>query len=68
MKEMGGWTLVIMETGLEAYGLKIFTNVLGWTKERFDAFLESVKEDIRNREFHMYSYSHVVYARKPLEE
>jgi hypothetical protein len=67
MKEMGQWTLVIMESGLEAYGLKIFTKVLGWEKEKFMNFLEGVKEDIRNKECHMYSYSHIVYARKPLE-
>lgn len=68
MKEMGQWTLVIMESGLEAYGLKIFTHVLGWDKKRFDEFLEKVKNDIRNRQYHTYSYSYVVYARKPLED
>ena len=64
---MGQWTLAIMESGLEAYGLKIFTHVLGWEKDKFMSFVEGVKDDIRNKDFHMYSYSHIVYARKPLD-
>lgn len=51
--------------GLDAIGLPIFTNVLGWTKEEHDTLMEKAKVDLRSPDIHSYVEFYVVYGRKP---
>jgi hypothetical protein len=38
--------------GLEAFSLRLFTKVLGWTSERVLVHTSKVKEDLKNSRIH----------------
>lgn len=49
---MGSWNLVQIEEGLEAFSLRLFTQVLGWKAEDVYQLLANVRKDIRNPKIH----------------
>ncbi len=42
-----------------------FTRILGWEKERLDAFLMDVRRDLGDRRVHAYTTVYFVSGRKP---
>ena len=51
-KTVGSWNLVQIEEGLEAFSLRLFTSVLGWSAEDVQVLLANVRKDIRNPKIH----------------
>ena len=50
---MGSRNLVQIEEGLEAFTLRLFTQVLGWTTEDVHVLLSKVRKDVRNPKIHI---------------
>ncbi|KAI4235988.1 MAG: hypothetical protein LQ349_002822 [Xanthoria aureola] len=51
-KTVGAWNLVQIEDGLEAFTLRLFTQVLGWKSEEVHVLLANVRKDLRNPKIH----------------
>lgn len=51
-KTVGSWNLVQIEAGLEAFSLRLFTQLLGWTTEDVQTLLANVRKDLRNPKIH----------------
>ncbi|GKT52086.1 putative methyltransferase tdiE [Colletotrichum spaethianum] len=64
-KECGLINLIQILDGLEGFTLRLFTGVLGWTKEEVLVFLAEVRRELKSQVFHAYLELHVVYAQKP---
>ncbi|KAK1599180.1 methyltransferase domain-containing protein [Colletotrichum navitas] len=64
-KECGLINLIQILDGLEGFTLRMFTSVLGWTKEEVFVLLAHVRRELKSRAFHAYFNFHVVYAQKP---
>ncbi|EFQ24904.1 methyltransferase domain-containing protein [Colletotrichum graminicola] len=64
-KECGLINLMQTLEGLEGFTLRMFTSVLGWTKEEVIVLLAEVRRELKTRTFHAYFDFHVVYAQKP---
>ncbi|GJC86677.1 putative methyltransferase tdiE [Colletotrichum liriopes] len=64
-KECGLINLMQILDGLEAFTLRLFTGVLGWTKEEVFVLLAEVRRELKSRAFHAHLEFHVVYAQKP---
>ncbi|KAI5820500.1 S-adenosyl-L-methionine-dependent methyltransferase [Pyronema omphalodes] len=64
-KRIGALTMMMCESGCEAYGMAPFTRVLGMEKDEAAKVCREAVEAIRNRGTHVYSYYHVAYGRKP---
>ncbi|KAF2753913.1 S-adenosyl-L-methionine-dependent methyltransferase [Pseudovirgaria hyperparasitica] len=54
LKELGKWSLVNLNEGMDGFTLAIFTRVLGWTKPEVDVLCAQVRADLRNRSIHAY--------------
>ncbi|KAF8245519.1 S-adenosyl-L-methionine-dependent methyltransferase [Wilcoxina mikolae CBS 423.85] len=67
MKQIGAMVMLMSETGLEAYCMALFTMVLEMSSEKAMESCRGSMAAIRNKNYHMYSYYHVVYGRKPAE-
>ncbi|KAL7268303.1 hypothetical protein RUND412_009076 [Rhizina undulata] len=52
--------------GVDGVSLALFTRVIGWEKEKFDAYMKNVHADLANPNIHMYSKFYRVWGRKPL--
>jgi len=65
LKEMGSYALLNCETAFEAYGLALFTRVLGMSQEEAMEVVTGADKDARNRKVHAYSKQHIWWARKP---
>ncbi|KAL7273375.1 hypothetical protein RUND412_003776 [Rhizina undulata] len=52
--------------GAESFTLALFMRILGWEKERLDAYLVNIYKDFRNPKYHVYSKFYCTYGRKPL--
>ena len=46
MKEIGEWNLLNMLDGLDGFTFRLWTNVLGWSMEEVESFLENVRKDL----------------------
>jgi hypothetical protein len=55
MKELGRYMQVQMLDAVESYGLAPLTRVLGWDGTRVQVLIAGVRQDLRNRNYHMYS-------------
>ncbi|TDZ47428.1 Secondary metabolism regulator LAE1 [Colletotrichum trifolii] len=64
-KDIGMLNLVQLLEGLEAFSLKVFCDVLGWTKEATMVMLASVRNELKENAFNGIFDHHVVYAQKP---
>ncbi|KAL9630712.1 MAG: hypothetical protein Q9164_006282 [Protoblastenia rupestris] len=51
-KTIGSWNLVQIEDGLEAFTLRLFTQMLGWKTEEVQVLLANVRKDIRDPKIH----------------
>ncbi|KAH8168858.1 methyltransferase domain-containing protein [Sarocladium implicatum] len=67
MKEIGNFNFMMLDTSLEGLGLHVLTNVMGWEYAQTQVFLARVREAMRNKSYHSYSYWANAYAQKPLE-
>ena len=56
MKEAGRWVLEACETGAEAYGLALFTRVLGMSEKEAKKLINDFVEVTGDRKVHMYGY------------
>ncbi|KAJ4289331.1 hypothetical protein N0V88_007082 [Collariella sp. IMI 366227] len=64
LKEVGRFNLMQMLSGLEAFSLRLYTDVLGWEKEEVMVMLAKVRGELRDSRIHaMYNF-HVVYGQK----
>ena len=64
-KEIGRCERLHMLDAVEPYSLALFTRTLGWTLEDTQELLNHVREDFADPKYHLYSYFHFVYGRKP---
>jgi len=54
-KELGRYMQVQMLDAVESYGLAPLTRILGWDTTRVQVLIAGVRQDLRTREYHMYS-------------
>lgn len=54
MKEIGYWVLVNTETSFEAYGLALFTRILGMSGEEARDLCTHAHRDCNNKHIHVY--------------
>ncbi|KAI4196717.1 MAG: hypothetical protein LQ350_006363 [Teloschistes chrysophthalmus] len=52
LKTVGSWNLIQIEEGLEAFTLRLFTQVLGWQQEEVQVLLANVRKDLRDPKIH----------------
>ncbi|KAK2018692.1 methyltransferase domain-containing protein [Colletotrichum eremochloae] len=64
-KEIGMCNLIQILDGLEAFSLRLFCGVLGWTKDEVLLMLALVRKELKAGVFHARFDLHVVYAQKP---
>ncbi|OHE94360.1 methyltransferase domain-containing protein [Colletotrichum orchidophilum] len=64
-KEIGMMNLIQMLDGLEAFSLRTFCGVHGWTREEVLVLLSQVRKELKTGSFHAHTAIHVVYAQKP---
>lgn len=55
LKDIGYWTLMNSETSFEAYGLALFTRVLGMSGEEARAMCLRAQRDLKNKNIHVYN-------------
>lgn len=65
LRQLGQWTQLGFDIGLEGYALAPFTRVLGWNTNEVHVFMAQVRQAIRDRNTHSYHDIRVVYAQKP---
>ncbi|EQB56140.1 methyltransferase domain-containing protein [Colletotrichum gloeosporioides Cg-14] len=65
LRELGHMNMVQTLDGLEAYNLRLYTSVLGWTKEEAQILFAHVRNEMRTNTFHAYINYHVVYGQVP---
>ncbi|CAL8574501.1 hypothetical protein XPA_000459 [Xanthoria parietina] len=66
-KTVGAWNLVQIEDGLEAFTLRLFTQVLGWKSDEVQVLLANVRKDLRNPKIHAQFDFFVAYGQKPMD-
>ncbi|TDZ18530.1 Secondary metabolism regulator LAE1 [Colletotrichum orbiculare MAFF 240422] len=67
-KDLGMIQLIQLLEGMEAFTLRLFCDVLGWTREECLVMLSTVRNELKSNEFHAQMDLHVVYARKPVSK
>ncbi|KAI3558369.1 TAM domain methyltransferase [Colletotrichum abscissum] len=67
-KDLGMCNLAQTLEGLDAFTLKLFIGVLGWTREEVMVLLAQVRQELKSGAFHAYLNYHVVYGQKIEEE
>jgi hypothetical protein len=55
LKEIGKWFQLSAESGFEAYGLALFTRVLGMDLEEFQRLVADCKAEVRGKRVHSYT-------------
>jgi len=65
LKEIGKWFQLSADSGFEAYGLALFTRVLGMKLEEFHRLVADCKAEVRGKKVHAYSKMWFVYGQKP---
>ncbi|KAJ5087970.1 hypothetical protein N7456_011586 [Penicillium angulare] len=66
LKEIGKYQALQVNQAVEAYGLRLCTQVLGWGEDPSKIFQAMVKKQLRETSLHAYVKEVVVYGRKPL--
>ncbi|RPB11846.1 S-adenosyl-L-methionine-dependent methyltransferase [Morchella conica CCBAS932] len=66
-KEIGAYILLSTETGFEAFGIKLFTQVLGMGVDEAGALITAAQKQATNKRVHVYGKHHLYYAQKPLD-
>ncbi|KAF7550351.1 hypothetical protein G7Z17_g5775 [Cylindrodendrum hubeiense] len=67
LKIWGTWCRAFLADGLEGFGLRMMTGVLGWTYEETQAFLADMKRHLMDPKIHGYVeiFRVVAYGQKP---
>ncbi|KAI8316420.1 Secondary metabolism regulator LAE1 [Colletotrichum sp. SAR11_59] len=65
LRELGHMNMIQALDGLEAYNLRLYTSILGWTKEEAEILFAHVRNEMRTNTFHAYINYHVVYGQVP---
>ncbi|KIX05179.1 uncharacterized protein Z518_06051 [Rhinocladiella mackenziei CBS 650.93] len=65
LKEAGRFAQVMMIEGLYGMSVKLFTDVLGWEMDKYEALLAKAREELRRNDIHSYFMIYVIYAQKP---
>jgi len=65
LKLLGRYALLNAESGFEAYGLTLFTRVLGMPTEEAAELCSLAWKDLQNKKIHAQNYIYHVVARKP---
>ncbi len=55
LKGQGRYNQLAMLDSLQAYTLKLFTNVLGWPAVRAEMLIANVRKELMDHSIHMYS-------------
>lgn len=64
LKHIGRMHLACCLEGVEPYSLALFTRILGFSYEKFQAYIHDVKKAALNPGNHLYVRFHFVYGRK----
>ncbi|KAK2004877.1 TAM domain methyltransferase [Colletotrichum falcatum] len=64
LKDLGMLNLMQLMDGLEAFTLRPFCGVLGWTTEEVQVLLAKVRKELKSGDFHAHLNYHVVYGQK----
>ncbi|KAI8277918.1 hypothetical protein K4K60_006622 [Colletotrichum sp. SAR11_57] len=64
LRDLGHMNMIQALDGLEAYNLRLYTGVLGWTVAEAQVLFAHVRNEIRNNAFHAYMVYHVVYGQE----
>ncbi|KAL2133430.1 hypothetical protein VTI74DRAFT_2356 [Chaetomium olivicolor] len=68
LKEIGKYNYVQVLSGLEAFTLRLFCDVLGWSKPEVTVLLAKVRNEFKSGKFNALFNFHVVYGQKPPKE
>lgn len=60
----GRWASLILDTGLEAYGMALFTRVLGRSREEMEKLFENARKEVMQKKVHAYQGHRFLIARK----
>lgn len=55
-KKIGAYAALSAESGFEAFGMKLFTNVMGMSFEEAQALIAETKRNAKDRRVHSYSF------------
>ncbi|WYZ34020.1 hypothetical protein EsH8_I_000296 [Colletotrichum jinshuiense] len=64
-KDVGMCNLIQTLEGSEAFTMRVFCGVLGWTREEVLVLLAAVRDELKSGVFHAQFHFHVVYGQKP---
>jgi hypothetical protein len=65
LKEIGIYHREHVIASVEPFILALFTRVLGWSNDRTQVMIASLKNNFRSKNIHFYTITHFVYGRKP---
>ncbi|KAL1840130.1 hypothetical protein VTJ49DRAFT_786 [Mycothermus thermophilus] len=65
LKQIGTYNLAQLLSGLEAFSLRLYCGVLGWSKEELMVLLAKVRKELKDPKLHAQFDFHVVYGQKP---
>lgn len=55
LKEVGKWNYLANPDGIDAYGLRLYTRILGWDPDLAKIHFALVKQQLRDRSVHAYT-------------
>ncbi|KAK2046772.1 UMTA methyltransferase [Colletotrichum somersetense] len=67
-KDIGMINLVQLLDGLDAFSLRTFCGILGWTRDEVIVMLSQVRKELKYGVFHAHTAIHVIYAQKPQDD
>lgn len=53
---------------VEPYSIALLTRVLGFTYQEAQEYMEKVRMELANSNFHLYYYFHFVYGQRPIDD
>ncbi|KAL3424472.1 methyltransferase domain-containing protein [Phlyctema vagabunda] len=65
LKEIGAWNYTILNEGLEAICMRMWTAVLGMTADEVVVILAKMRSEMRDKRIHFQYAYHIVYGQKP---
>lgn len=68
LKDLGHMNVIQIMDGLEAYNMRLFTSVLGWTQIEAQVLFAEVRKEMKSNRYHGYTQFHVAYGQVPEAE
>ncbi|KAF3811893.1 Secondary metabolism regulator LAE1 [Colletotrichum gloeosporioides] len=68
LKDLGHMNVIQIMDGLEAYNMRLFTSVLGWTQVEAQVLFAEVRKEMMSNRYHGYTQFHVAYGQVPEAE